>query len=322
MVQRILYGMTHVCVLSGGEGDEREVSLRSGQAVAKALKEAGYQVTVLDGRDCVSRLLNTLSDNPRSFEVIFPVLHGAEGESGILQAELEPYDVPCVGSGEAASQQCFYKDQYRKILQENLLPIAAGEMVTAADDSTFTPFKKSKFIKKPFVLKPYDSGSSIDTFIVRDPANAPLAEIEEALTRRQAMLLEELIEGTEITLSILENKALTPIEIIPPPGQEFDYENKYNGATQELCPPVHVAASVLTEAQSLAEQIHKLLGCKDYSRTDMIVRPDGTLVVLETNTLPGMTDQSLFPKAAAASGIDMPTLVSQMVEANLNPKNL
>jgi D-alanine-D-alanine ligase len=284
--------------------------------VANALHSAGYQVTVLDGRDSVSTLLNMLGDNRESFDVIFPVLHGAEGESGVLQAELEPYGVPCVGSDEAASQQCFYKDQYRQILQENLLPIAPGEMVSAGEDSTSMPFAKSEFIEKPFVLKPYDSGSSIDTFIVRDPSQAPLTEIEAVLKRRQVMLIEELIEGTEITLSILEDKPLTPIEIIPPAGQEFDYENKYNGKTQELCPPVHVAAPVLTEAQSLARQIHTLLGCKDYSRTDMIARPDGKLVILETNTLPGMTDQSLFPKAAAASGIDMPTLVRKMVKAN------
>ena len=98
---------------------------------------------------------------------------------------------------------------------------------------------------------------------------------------------------------------------------EFDYENKYNGKTQELCPPQHVDAAVLDNAKQLAEKIHNLLGCQDYSRTDMIVKANGELVVLETNTLPGMTDQSLFPKAAAASGYPMPELVKVMVETAL-----
>jgi D-alanine-D-alanine ligase len=132
------------------------------------------------------------------------------------------------------------------------------------------------------------------------------------------MLLEQLVEGVEIAVPVLDNHALPVIEIIPPSGGEFDYENKYNGASQELCPPQHVTQSVQHRAQQLAEKIHSLCGCRDYSRTDMIVRPDGSLTVLETNTIPGMTEQSLFPKAAAVAGLSMAELCTQLVELALS----
>jgi D-alanine-D-alanine ligase len=300
--------MTHVCVLSGGKSDERAVSLRSGAAVAAALGAAGYRVTTIDSEHCIDDLLTHL-DTLHDIDVVFPVLHGIEGESGVLQKLLEDREIPFVGSGSAASELCFYKDKYRDYVKTHGTPIATGEIIGSLTESSLA--------SRPFVLKPYDSGSSVDTFIVRDVTQAPLDKINEALARRKRMLIEELIEGIEITLSVLNGRALTPVEIIPPDNEEFDYENKYNGKTQELCPPQHVDKVVLDNAKQLTEKIHNLLGCRDYSRTDMIVRPNGDIVVLETNTLPGMTDQSLFPKAAAASGYPMPELVKVMVETAL-----
>jgi D-alanine-D-alanine ligase len=128
------------------------------------------------------------------------------------------------------------------------------------------------------------------------------------------MLLEELIEGTEITVPILGDQALPVIEIIPPQGKEFDYENKYNGTTQELCPPQHVSAEKQQEAQRLAEKIHKAAGVRHLSRTDIIIDENGKLWVLELNTIPGLTDQSLFPKAAAAAGINMQQLMQKFLD--------
>jgi D-alanine-D-alanine ligase len=130
------------------------------------------------------------------------------------------------------------------------------------------------------------------------------------------MLLEELIDGQEITVAVLADKVLPVIEIIPPQDAEFDYENKYNGKTQELCPPQHISEDIQKQAQELALRIHKELGLRDFSRTDiMIRRSDSKLFVLETNTIPGLTDQSLLPKAAAVGGINMPTFVKMLVEA-------
>jgi D-alanine-D-alanine ligase len=128
------------------------------------------------------------------------------------------------------------------------------------------------------------------------------------------MLLEELIEGVEITVPVLGDKALPVVEIIPPVGGEFDYENKYNGATQELCPPPHVSAEKQKEAQSVAERIHKEVGARHISRTDLILDKNGKLWVLEINTMPGLSDQSLTPLAAKAAGMDMQQLVQKFLQ--------
>ncbi len=134
------------------------------------------------------------------------------------------------------------------------------------------------------------------------------------------MLIETLIAGQEITVGVLIEQALPVIEIVPPANGEFDYTNKYNGATQELCPPRSIDRDIQQRAQHLALQIHKLTGGRDMSRTDMMVASDGSLHVLETNTVPGLTDQSLFPKAADIAGYDMPHLVRLLVETALKRK--
>jgi D-alanine-D-alanine ligase len=119
-------------------------------------------------------------------------------------------------------------------------------------------------------------------------------------------------------VGVLGKQALPVIEIIPPAGGEFDYENKYNGKTQELCPPVHVAEDLQRQAQNLAEQIHSAAGCRDMSRTDFIIRNDGSIYLLETNTIPGMTSQSLYPKMAATAGISFPDLCDRLVQMALS----
>jgi D-alanine-D-alanine ligase len=293
----------HVAVLAGGISDERVVSLRSGEAVAAALNEAGYGAKLVDltSEDSGALGLDT-------FDVVFPVLHGKTGEDGTIQLQLEAKNIPYVGTDSAASALCFDKQRYRDFLDSHSLPIAPGASVTEND------FWSSQLITKPFVLKPFDGGSSIDTIIAHDPGSVSRETITDIFSRHQSMLLEELIEGVEITVGVLGTQALPIVEIIPPEGKEFDYENKYNGATQELCPPKNLSADVQQRAQQLAVQIHQLTGCRHYSRTDMIVRLDGSLVVLETNTLPGMTAQSLFPKSAAAAGINMPQLCDQLVQ--------
>jgi D-alanine-D-alanine ligase len=290
----------NIVVLAGGTSGEREVSLRSGAAVAKALETKGHVVTMVDPKDGLDAL-----GEP---DVVFPALHGAGGEDGTVQAELEKRNIACVGADSVASALCFDKWAYRIKLQEAGLPVAKGEMVTAQS------FDESPLAQKPYVLKPVDGGSTIDTFIVRDPATANKKEINEALGRYDEMLLEELIEGVEITVAVLGQTPLTPVEIIPPEGGEFDYENKYNGKTRELCPPKHVDDTAQYQAKGLALKAHDLTSCQDLSRTDFIIRNDGSPVILETNTLPGMTDQSLYPKAAAASGIPFADLVDQLVK--------
>lgn len=244
-----------------------------------------------------------------SCDVVFPVLHGAGGEDGVLQAKLEKQNAQYVGSDSQASQICFDKWDYRQLVVAAGLPMAPGDMVTDHD-----AYLNHHLVRSLHVLKPVRGGSSIDTLIVRDISHQPIAALKETFGRYPAMLLEELVVGTELTVGILGGSALPVIEIIPPEKGEFDYENKYNGATQELCPPRNVNLATQQAAQALALKAHQLTGCRDFSRTDIMCDKSGNLFLLETNTIPGMTTQSLFPKMAATASISMPELCTQLVE--------
>lgn len=272
--------------------------------MAEALQRAGFKVQRLDA---ASVSIEQMAD----CDVVFPALHGAGGEDGSLQATLEAHHLKYVGSGQGASRLCFDKWHYRQCMEANNLPIAKGAIVSSVD------YPNHPLSQAPHVLKPVDGGSSIDTFIVREPHHAPREQIEDAFQRHPKMLLEEFISGIELTAGVLGETALPIIEIIPPNGGEFDYANKYNGTTQELCPPQHISPETQAAAQALAVRTHTTTGCRDLSRTDMIVDNKGKLYLLETNTLPGMTEQSLFPKMAATAGIDMSELVSRLVRMAL-----
>jgi D-alanine-D-alanine ligase len=296
-----------VIVLCGGDSPEREVSLRSGAEVARALAENGYQVAVFDpaaqGGDYEWHLKHA--------DVVFPVLHGVGGEDGSIQQWLEDRNIRYIGSDAASSRVCFDKWSAKQLYQANGIPTPGGEVVNS------DTFWNSPHTQSPFVLKPLDGGSSIDTFIIRDISTFEHKPIDEAFSRHPNMLLEELIDGEEITCGILLNEALPVIEIIPPSDGEFDYDNKYNGKTLELCPPQSISREVQKQAQDLAIRVHQVLKVRDISRTDMIVAEDNSLWVLETNTIPGLTAQSLIPKAAAAAGYGMNDLVRVLVEEAL-----
>lgn len=299
--------MAKVIVLCGGDSDEREVSLRSGAAVAAALRTAGYDVAVCDparqGPDYESAL--------QSAGIVFPVLHGAGGEDGTIQSWLEERNIRYVGADAASSALCFDKWRTKQALITAGLPTPEGAIVTR------DTFSASPLADAPFVLKPFDGGSSVDTAIIRDISKYDKAGVLKLFDRHPQMLLEQLITGTEITVPVLLGEALPVIEIVPPKDGEFDYENKYNGRTQELCPAQSVSEDTQQQAQKLALRIHKLLGVRDMSRTDMMIDTVGSLWVLEVNTIPGMTDQSLLPKAAAVAGYPMPELCSRLVQAAL-----
>lgn len=291
-----------ISVIAGGTSDEREVSLRSGRAVSAALERAGHNTTLHD--PSTGQLTR---ESVMGYDAAFPIIHGKGGEDGTLQQQLETLGIPYVGSGIESCRLPFDKSAYKRLLD-------ARDILTPKGDITNTTgLRQHELVRKPFVLKPYDGGSSVDTFIVRDVHDAPWDDMQKALEKYGDMLIEELISGSEITVGVLDDQALPIIEIIPPADGEFDYQNKYNGATQELCPPEHVSEDTQARAQRLAENIHKLCGCRDLSRTDMIITDAGELFVLETNTLPGMTDQSLLPKAAKVAGYDMTKLCDHLV---------
>ncbi len=299
--------ITKVAVLAGGSSDEREVSLRSGAAVVAALIEGGYEVLQLDP---AHRTLD-YEQQIEGCDVAFPAIHGKGGEDGSLQAWLEAKQIPYVGADSIVSAICFDKWHYKQKLQDAGLPVPVGHLVDEAE------FWQSPMIQAPFVLKPYDGGSSVDTFIIRDIADIDRQALSTAFTRHPQMLVETLVDGQEITVAIFGDVVLPVIEIIPPVDGEFDYENKYNGKTRELCPPISISREVQEEAKELVLEIHKMLGLRDMSRTDIMIDETGKLFVLETNTVPGLTGQSLFPKAAAAAGYGMVDLTSMLVEAAL-----
>lgn len=296
--------MESVLILAGGNSSEREVSLRSGVAIAGALRQAGYKVLEFDPADGL--------ENLPVADVVFPALHGKEGEDGVIQAALEARGLPYVGSDSKVSALCFDKQTCKQLLQAHDIDVPRGELVNSET------IWKSPLATQPFVLKPLDGGSSIDTFIVRTAGSYDKTAIEQALTRHKQMLIEELISGIELTVGILSDMALPVVEIIPPEGGEFDYDNKYNGQAKELCPPLHISPALQRTAQQLALQAHTIAGCRDFSRVDMILAPGKKFITLEINTIPGMTKQSLFPIAATEAGLGMTTLCDKLVRMALS----
>lgn len=292
-----------IFVLGGGDSPEREVSLRSSAAVASAGRQAGFNMIQLDSADDSFDLGKMPSGS-----IVLPILHGKGGEDGVLQAELEKNKIAYLGSDSVSSAKSFDKWLTRQELAAAGLPVAEGYLVTE------TTYHQNPMSKKPHVLKIKGGGSSIGTLIVRSPDELNEADVRSIFLMESEAVLEELIEGTETTVPILDQQALTPIEIIPPEGVEFDYENKYNGRTQELCPPDSIPDDIQRKCMDLAERVHTAMDCRHLSRVDIMIGSGGRLVVLEINTIPGLTDQSLYPKSAAVSGMDMPQLVIRFID--------
>ena len=292
-------------ILQGGDSPERVVSLRSGDAVSAAARQAGLDVATYDPIDGD----NGLAEAVKSSDIVLPILHGIEGEDGTIQKKLDDLGVPYLGSTEEVSALCFDKVKSHNILEKAGINMPAFAVVTQED-------LDHELFQKPYVLKPIKGGSSVDTLIVRTPNANAQNDARELLSKYDEMILEELIEGQELTVAILGDKPLPVIAIVPPADGEFDFENKYNGMTQELCPaPLElVSEQKQQEAQEIALNVHRELGARDISRTDIMMNSEGELFVLELNTIPGMTPQSLFPKAAAVAGYEMPDLVRAFVD--------
>ncbi|MDF2460693.1 MAG: D-alanine--D-alanine ligase [Candidatus Saccharibacteria bacterium] len=292
-----------ILVLGGGYSAESEISLRSSRAVYEAVQALGHDAELMDyieGNEAAAAAA-------KRADLVLPILHGAGGEDGRIQAVLDRLGKPYLGSGVQASQLCFDKVVVKELMKANDIPTAAYAMVTRES------IEKHPLFAKPFVLKPALGGSSIDLVVARQPEGMT-DKIETMFQHYHELLLEDLIVGIEITVPVLDQESLPIIEITPPPGKEFDYENKYSGETSEVCPPQNVPEDVQRKAQAMAVKLHRLAGARHLSRTDMIFSPDGELSVLEINTLPGLTNQSLFPKAAAEAGLPFQELVARFIE--------
>ena len=302
-----------VALLSGGISSEREVSLNSGNQVFEALDKEKYRVIRYDPKTDLPRLVAEADD----IDVALVILHGPFGEDGTVQGLLDLLGIPYQGAGVLGSAAAMNKLAAKRLYAQCGLPVPAYRVIET--ESGFDADACIADIGLPLVVKPVAAGSSVGMTIVRD-ASALKPAVQSALAFDRQVLAEAFVDGVEVTGGVIGNdavEALPLIEIIPGEGHEFfDYAAKYTpGATQEIC-PARIDANLTEKAQRYAVEAHKALFCRGYSRTDMILK-GGEFYVLETNTIPGMTQTSLFPQAAAAAGMDFTRLLDRLIELAL-----
>jgi D-alanine-D-alanine ligase len=286
----------------GGPSAEREVSLRSGRSVAKALRSLGHEVAELDPKEPGWKLA------PET-QVVFLALHGTYGEDGTVQALLEEMDMPYTGCDVESSRLGFDKILTKQKCVAAGVPTARFEIF----DSPTAPWPAGW--QPPVILKPVRQGSSVGLQFV-DRIEDWGSALAESLRHDSQVLMEERILGRETTVGILGSQAFPPAEVRPKSGG-FDYKNKYTaGATEVFC-PAQLDETTTKRVQAAALGAFAAIGARDYGRVDVMIRPNGDPIVLEVNTLPGMTELSLFPKTAAAAGIDYPELCQRMVDLAL-----
>jgi len=294
-------------VIYGGKSSEREVSLKTGAAIAQALKKEKYDVVLIDSgkKDFIKKLLSSKID------FAFIALHGPFGEDGTMQGLLEIFGILYSGSGVLASALAMNKIYSKKIFESENIPTPKWQIITNYK-LQITNYEL------PVVIKPARQGSAIGITIVRKKTQLKKA-IKNALKYDDEAIVEEYIEGTEITVPILGDKPLTPIEIIPK-NDFYDFYSKYAaGGSRHLIPP-RLSQKIINKAKQLGLLAHKSLGCRAMSRVDMIVDKINALYVLEVNTIPGMTATSLFPESAKYDGYTFGKLLKKIIELSLNEK--
>jgi D-alanine-D-alanine ligase len=289
----------HVTVMLGGPSAEREVSLRSGRAVTEALLELGHWVSWVDPRTDQWQL-------PEKCDAVFLALHGTYGEDGTVQRRLEELGVAYTGCNAKASRIAFDKVETKRRCVAAGVPTPRFTVIESARAGFplgWTP---------PVVLKPVRQGSSVGLSFVERVEDWHEA-LGVTLQHDTAALVEERVRGREVTVGILAGEALPVVEIRPKQGS-YDYQNKYTeGATEYLC-PAPFDRMTTERIQAAGMRAFEAVGGRDYGRVDVMVREDGQPLVLEVNTLPGMTETSLLPKAAAAVGLSFESLCARMLE--------
>ena len=290
-----------VAVLMGGFSAEREVSLSSGRECAAALRAEGYEVVEVDaGRDLAVRLAEIEPD------LCFNALHGRWGEDGCVQGLLEWLGIPYTHSGVTASAMAMDKERTKAIYRAADLPVAASLLASKED------VMAAHVMAPPYVVKPYNEGSSVGVYLVTDGANAP--PVLDA-TMPETVMVEAFVPGRELTTTVMGEKALGVTEILT--DGWYDYEAKYApGGSRHVC-PAEVPAEITEACLDYALRAHRALGCRGVSRTDFRwddARGLAGLVLLETNTQPGMTPTSLSPEHAALAGMSFGAFCAWMVE--------
>ena len=298
----------HVAVLLGGWSAEREVSLRSGAACARALESQGYRVTTIDVDRSVGDVLAKLRP-----DVVFNALHGRVGEDGTIQGILEVLQIPYSHSGVLASALAMQKDRAKVVMADAGVPVPTGLTVSRFEAA------KAHVLPPPYVLKPVNEGSSVGVIIVQaDRSHPPQELLRDDWPHGDVILAEKFIAGRELTCAVMGDKALGVIDILASHASFYDYDAKYAQGGSVHVLPANLKENVYQNVQELALKAHRALGCRGVSRTDFRYddTPGGTgeLVALEVNTQPGMTETSLVPELAAYAGYSFGELVAWMVE--------
>ncbi len=305
----------NIAVLMGGLSPERDVSLASGAAVGKGLKERGHRVRVLDVYDAEGDRWAAFERAIRSTEVeeaevVFLALHGDEGENGTVQALLDLQGKPYTGSGVMASALAMDKVMTKRIFDLGGIPNPEWVVVSPSAGGSEIRSAIESIGGIPVVTKPIDQGSTVGISIVRD-AQCLTEATEEAGKYSEHVLVERYIPGRELTVAIFGSEALPLVEIVPE-GGFYDYTCKYTkGKSRYVC-PAEIEAGKTHEIQELARKAFDLLDCEGFARVDLRLTDDGRPFFLEINTVPGMTATSLVPMAAKAAGIEFPELVERI----------
>lgn len=321
-----------ILVALGGRSSERSVSIESGKAVATALEKLGYPSGIIDtgtGILMQSPELENIEKDPkglppsitfplidmkRHFELVFICLHGRYGEDGGFQALLEEIGMKYTGSTPPSSAAGLNKKFSKIIFETYGVPTPNFQIVSRENEKIR--------IKFPVVVKPVAQGSSLGVSICENQADYAVG-IKNALALDREAIIEPYIEGREITVTVLENKngatETLPIIEIFPNTKFFDFNAKYDPKTREEVPAKNISPEIQKQIEDTAIKAHKALDCRHYSRVDMIIDKNNKLQVLEVNTLPGMTLNSLTPKSAIAAGMSFEQLVEHIVKISLNP---
>jgi len=310
---------THARALAEHSGVIEELPERDRRELPAALQERIIRGST--GLVGANSALVPAGNEQRRLDVVFVAIHGQWGEDGTIQGMLELLGIPYVGSGVLASALAMDKVMAKIVLAAHLIDVPAGIVVSrpAWPEERETFLAQAGDLGFPLVVKPVRQGSSVGVVMVGSPGDLPGA-IETAFALDDRVMVEERLHGTELTVGVIGNgpslRALPVIEIATT-ADFFDYRAKYDPAlTDEIC-PARISDELATRVQDLAMQAHNALGCRDLSRTDFIATDDGRVVTLEVNTIPGMTANSLLPKAARVAGIDFGELCSMLIEAAL-----
>ncbi|PIP73855.1 MAG: D-alanine--D-alanine ligase [Candidatus Lloydbacteria bacterium CG22_combo_CG10-13_8_21_14_all_47_15] len=314
-------------VLRGGPSGEYDVSLQTGAAILKNMPEPYRPVDILISKDGIWHMEGYPTEPARilpHLDAVWNALHGAYGEDGTVQRILDCFGMPYTGSGALASAIGMNKWAAKRRFADTGLRTPYAELISKDEYSdsremSMRIFKKFPF---PFVVKPYNGGSSLGVIIVRKFDGIAPA-LREVFLESNAALIEAYAHGKEATCGVVDNfrgedaHALMPIEIIAPENvQFFDYGAKYSGETIELCPSPNFTQEEKKEIERMAVLAHKAIGARHYSRSDFIVSPRG-IHILEINTLPGMTEASLLPKSLAAGGTLFPEFLEHILSLTL-----